>query len=155
SDIAAMGASPRAAVLGLALSPDVDAAWMIELFGGVRAACDEYGCSLVGGDLSRAQEVVLAVSVTGARAPGAAGAGSGASPGQATVVTGLLGASAGGLALASAPASEAASLVGTPWGRALVDAHLHPHARVGEGQTLAACGATAMIDVSDGCSLDL
>ncbi|MEP7060653.1 MAG: AIR synthase related protein, partial [Actinomycetota bacterium] len=36
SDIAAMGASPRTAVCALTLSDDVDAAWTMELFGGMR-----------------------------------------------------------------------------------------------------------------------
>ena len=155
SDIAAMGASPRTALLGLVLSPQVDAAWTMELFGGVRTACDEYACWLVGGDLSRGDQVVLSASVIGEVAPGGAVTRAGAGIGDALVVTGRLGASAGGLRLASARPSEVAALVATPWGRALLDAHLRPIARVGEGQTLAACGATAMMDVSDGLSLDL
>lgn len=155
SDIAAMGASPRTALLSLVLSPQTDAAWTMEFFGGVRAACDEYACWLVGGDLSRGDQIVVSVSAIGEVSPGTAVTRAGAHVGDAVVVTGRLGASAGGLRLANARPSEAAALVATPWGRSLLDAHLRPVARVGEGQTLAACGATAMMDVSDGLSLDL
>ena len=58
SDMAAMGASPRAAVCALVLPPDVEAAWVMELFGGMREACDEYALWLVGGDLSRGRDVI-------------------------------------------------------------------------------------------------
>src|SRR5439155_24606882 len=85
--------------------------------------------------------------------------GSGGHPGDRVVVTGSLGAAAGGLWLAEAQAlgerREAAAAVVTPWGRELLDAHMRPVARVGEGQTLAQSGATAMIDVSDGLTKDL
>jgi thiamine-monophosphate kinase len=54
-----------------------------------------------------------------------------------------------------APAHDVAQAVSSEWGRSLVDAHLRPVARVGEGQTLAQSGATAMMDVSDGLAKDL
>jgi len=57
SDIAAMGASPHAALVTLALRADLGAAWVIELYGGMRQACDEHALWLVGGDLSRAVKV--------------------------------------------------------------------------------------------------
>jgi thiamine-monophosphate kinase len=66
-------------------------------------------------------------------------------------VTGVLGGAAGGLALARERPRAAA----TPWGRELLLALSRPVARVGEGQTLAQFGATAMIDLSDGLALDL
>jgi thiamine-monophosphate kinase len=71
------------------------------------------------------------------------------------VVTGALGAAAGGLRLAQASALEVSAAVGTEWGRELLRALFRPLARVGEGQVLALEGATAMIDVSDGLALDL
>ena len=82
SDIAAMGASPRAAVCALTLPPDVETGWVMELFGGMREACDEYALWLVGGDLSRGREVSIAVTVTGEVAPGKAVLRSGAGPGE-------------------------------------------------------------------------
>jgi thiamine-monophosphate kinase len=71
------------------------------------------------------------------------------------VTTGWLGAAAGGLVLSRAPAPTAAHALSQPWGRELLDALARPVARVGEGQTLARCGATAMMDLSDGLAKDL
>src|ERR671931_516936 len=65
SDIAAMGASPRHALVSLALSSDVEAPWVMELFGGMLVACEEYAMSLVGGDLSRGPAVVGGGNVVG------------------------------------------------------------------------------------------
>src|SRR4249919_138301 len=149
SDLAAMGASPRAAVCALVLPPDVQAAWVMELFGGMREACDEYALWLVGGDLSRGRDASIAVTVTGEVVPGKAVLRSGARPGDRVVVTGELGGSAAGLRLSeTATTPNEQQLV-------LVRRHLHPTARVGEGGVLAANGATAMMDVSDGLAIDL
>jgi thiamine-monophosphate kinase len=79
----------------------------------------------------------------------------GAQPGDVIVVTGALGAAAGGLALTRRPPAEAAGLLADAWARELVDALSRPVARVGEGQTLAQTGATAMMDLSDGLAKDL
>lgn len=155
SDVAAMAASPRFALVSVAVPPDADAGWVIELEGGVRAACDEYALAMVGGDLSAGPVAVISVAVVGEVAPGRYVTRSGARPGDRVVVTGTLGGSAGGLALARAPASAARRAAGSDWGRALVEAHVRPVARVGEGRTLAGAGATAMMDLSDGLSTDL
>src|SRR5947208_1191431 len=79
----------------------------------------------------------------------------GARPGDRIVVTGSLGAAAGGFQLSRAPASEMGSALTSAWGRDLLAAQFRPVARVGEGQTLAQRGASAMMDISDGLSLDL
>ena len=155
SDVAAMGGSPRYGLVSLALPQDVEASWVVELYGGVRDAARDYAMAVVGGDTSRAEQLVVSVAVTGEVARGAAVARSGARPGDRVVVTGALGAAAGGLKLLQAPAHEVAQTVATEWGRSLVEAHLRPVARVGEGQTLAQSGAKAMMDVSDGLAKDL
>lgn len=149
SDIAAMGGSPRAAVCALTLSDQVDAAWTMELFGGMREACDEYALWLVGGNLAKGTEVTVSVTVTGEVAPSHAVLRSGARPGDQVVVTGSLGASAAGLRLCR---------LRKMWDddeRAAIARHFRPEARVGEGQALARHGATAMIDCSDGLEMDL
>src|SRR5207237_5592618 len=70
SDIAAMAASPMAAVVALVLPPDVDAGWVIELLGGMREACDEHGVDLAGGDLSRGSAIVATATLIGGSVPG-------------------------------------------------------------------------------------
>jgi thiamine-monophosphate kinase len=151
SDVAAMGGSPRFALVSLGLPPDVEASWVVELYGGLREAADEYALALVGGDVSMAGEIVVSVAVSGEVSRSGAVTRSGATGGERIVVTGSLGGAAGGLLLARQRPRDA----GTPWGRELLAAFCRPVARVGEGQTLAQFGATAMIDVSDGLLLDL
>jgi len=155
SDVAAMAGSPRAAVCALTLPGDVDAAWTMELFGGMRAACDEYALALVGGDTNRAEAVVIAVAVVGEVGSGHAVTRSGARPGDIVVVTGSLGAAAGGFLVSRIHPSKLPQALAEPWGRELLDAQARPVARVGEGQTLAQAGATAMMDLSDGLAKDL
>lgn len=149
SDVAAMAASPRYALAALTLTADVDAAWVMELLGGMREACDDHVLWLVGGNLARGTEVSVVVSVVGEVAPGRAVTRAGGRAGDRLVVTGTLGAAAAGLrllGLRGAPNDEQ---------RAALRRHLRPTARVGEAAVLARHGATAMMDVSDGLSLDL
>lgn len=149
SDVAAMAASPRYALAALTLPADVEAATVMELIGGMREACTEYGCLLVGGNLARGRDLTLAVTVVGAVAPGRAVTRAGARVGDALVVTGELGAAAAARRLPRDPSG---------WSdddRAAVRRAARPPARVGEGQVLARHGVTAMMDVSDGLALDL
>lgn len=149
SDVAAMAGSPRYALCALTLSDAVDTAWVMELFGGMREACDEFACTLVGGNLARGAEVTVVVTLTGEVAPGRAICRSGARTGDLLVVTGSLGAAAAGLRVADRPTSW------SPEERLAVARLFRPIPRVGEAQVLAQHGATAMIDVSDGLTLDL
>jgi thiamine-monophosphate kinase len=155
SDVAAMGGSPRFALVSMGLPKDVDTGWVVELYAGLRDAAGEYAVSVVGGDTSKADRVVLSVALTGEVARGGAVSRAGARVGDRLVVTGALGAAAGGLRLAQSPPEEVGAAVVSEWGRSLVSAHVRPVARVGEGQTLARAGATSMIDVSDGLAMDV
>lgn len=155
SDVAAMAGSPRYALASIGIPSDVGASWVVELYGGMRAACEEYALTLVGGDTNQADQAVIAVAVVGEVAPGRAVTRSGARPGDLVVVTGSLGAAAGGFALSRAHPTRVAKALAEPWGRELLDALARPLARVGEGETLAQAGATAMIDLSDGLAKDL
>ena len=155
SDVAAMGGSPRYGLVTIGLPPRVEGAWVMELYGGMREAADDCGMALVGGDTSRSDRAVLSVTVYGEVPSGRAVTRSGARPGDVLVVTGSLGGSAGGLRVVRARADEQKDLLSTEWGRDLLARHERPVARVGEGRTLAEAGATAMIDLSDGLSLDL
>ena len=49
SDIAAMGGTPRYALVSLGLSPDTEAESVAELYRGMKDIGDEFGCSVVGG----------------------------------------------------------------------------------------------------------
>jgi thiamine-monophosphate kinase len=155
SDVAAVAASPRYALVSLAIPVDVDAAWVIELYGGMTEACAEHAVSIVGGDLSSGPQVVLSVAIAGEAPAGRAILRSGASPEERIAVTGSLGGSAGGLLLARSRKEMLSEALTAGWGRELLRAHERPQARVAEGQTLAQAGATAMMDLSDGLARDL
>ncbi len=149
SDIGAMGGRPLHAVVSLSGPPGSD---MEAVSAGVAEAAAAAGCAVVGGDVTRAPALVVAVAVTGALdGPGPAVTRAGARAGDALFVTGPLGGSAAGLrALRSRDAlgSEAAA-------ERLGQAHRRPMARLAEGVAARAAGARAMIDVSDGLGLDL
>ena len=152
SDLAAMAASPRFALSSLTLSADVDAAWTMELFGGMREACDEFAVSLVGGNVSSAPVVSVTVMLTGEVAPGRAITRAGAVPGDVVVVTGSLGGAAAGLRR-TRDAVHGRNV--TDEVRDAIRRHQRPTPRVGEAQVIARHGATAMIDVSDGLAFDV
>ncbi|HET9672079.1 MAG TPA: thiamine-phosphate kinase [Actinomycetota bacterium] len=148
SDVAAMAASPRFALCALTVSDRVDATWVVEVAAGMRECCDEFAVSLVGGNVSRGRDVAIAVTLTGEVAPGRAVRRAGARPGDRLVVTGSLGGAAAGLRLTAQRS----------WNDVERDAlhrQMRPTPRVGEAGALAGAGASAMIDVSDGLSLDL
>lgn len=152
SDVAAVAGSPRFVLSALTLSDRVDAAWSMELFGGMREVCLEHGAFLVGGNLSRGNEVGVVVTVLGEVAPGRAVTRAGAGPGDHLVVTGALGGAAAGLRFSARRGRRGRW---TDDELAAIRRQVRPVARVGEAGVLARHGATAMIDLSDGLSSDL
>jgi thiamine-monophosphate kinase len=146
ADIAAMGARPTALVVGLACPPDLPLEWAEALADGLREECALVGASVVGGDVSRADAVVVAVTALGDLRGRAAVTRAGARPGDVVAVAGRLGWSAAGYAVLSR---------GFRSPRVLVDAHRRPEPPYAAGPAASVLGATAMCDVSDGLVADL
>ena len=98
SDVAAMGAEPRVALLSLGLPADLEARWVIELVTGLVSAARAARVQLVGGNISRSPVLFVDVTVTGAAKPRHLLRRSGARPGDELYISGTLGAAAAGLA---------------------------------------------------------
>jgi len=150
SDIAAMGGRPLHALVGMALPGDVEESWLRQFMAGFRSAAREARVALVGGDLSRSEKIMISVTVTGeANSPVTR---SGARAGDGIFVSGTLGDAARGFRLL-----EEGGLKGTSRGAGpLVRAFLDPVPRLELGALLARRKlASAMIDISDGLSVDL
>ena len=66
SDINAMGGTATALTVGLAAPPDLPVQWALDLADGIAEEAGKVGASVVGGDLTQAREVVVAITVLGA-----------------------------------------------------------------------------------------
>ncbi len=153
SDLAAMGAEAGEAYVAVGIPTDLDEDGCLELVDGIVAVADETGTALAGGDVTRAPALALVVTVVGhATAPEQLVRRAGAMPGDALVLTGELGGAAAGLMLLERPELEDAATAATA--ARLRQRQLDPVPRLGAGRALAAAGATAMIDVSDGLGAD-
>ena len=65
SDIAACGGLPHYAQISLGLSPDTAVAWARELYRGIISAGKEFKVKIVGGDISRSNELIIDASLVG------------------------------------------------------------------------------------------
>ena len=144
ADVAAMGGVATALLVGLAAPGDLPVEWVLALADGLRDESARTGAVVVGGDTVSCDRVVVSVSALGDLGGRAPVLRSGARPGDAVVLAGMLGRSAAGLRQLQ---------VGERTGP-LVDAHLRPDPPYALGPQLADLGATAMCDVSDGLVQD-
>ena len=142
SDLAAMAAAP----LGVLLSLVVPEQWdndLLALARGVGLTASGAGCPIVGGNLTRGSELSLTITVLGHATQPLRRAG--ARPGDRVYVTGQLGGPGAALrALLAGAAPSPADLA----------RFVAPVARLREARWLAAAGARAAIDVSDGLLAD-
>jgi thiamine-monophosphate kinase len=146
ADVAAMGAVPEALLVGLAAPSGLPVAWATELASGLADEAARAGAHVVGGDVSEASVIMLAVTALGTMAGREPVTRGGAQPGDVVAVAGRLGLSAAGLALLQAGLTEPADALA---------AHRRPRPPYPAGPQAAAAGATSMIDVSDGLLADL
>ncbi len=144
SDLAAMGGRPSHAVATLCLPAPTTIGFVDGIMDGMLEAAGEWAMQVVGGDISEAPQLALGMAVLGSAEVRVLRSGAGA--GEALCVTGTLGGAAAGLN---------ALRRGLPGREELKLRQLRPRARVEEGAALAAAGATAMIDLSDGLARDL
>jgi thiamine-monophosphate kinase len=146
SDLAAMGACPRWATLGLTL-PAADAAWITAFMAGLESAFAPWQVALVGGDTTRGP-LTLSLQLSGSVPAGKALTRHGAHPGDRVFVSGTVGDAAAGLALAVAGKPGDANT------GFLINRFERPEPRLALGLALRGV-ASACIDVSDGLLADL
>jgi len=99
SDLAAMGADPIGITVGLGIPGDFPVAWLEALYEGMAACLKPWNTPIVGGDLCRSPVLNVAIAAFGEVIPGRVIRRAAAQPGDVILVTGVHGASRGGLEL--------------------------------------------------------
>lgn len=150
SDIAAMGGTPRYAFLSLGLPPGTATRWIDQFFVGLLRLAASSKVLLAGGDTATSRSGIVAdIMVLGEAQRGKALRRSNARPGDEIWVSGSLGGAAAALELL-----RRGKKVGRRSTR--LQPLLYPQPRLALGRLLSRRGlATAMMDLSDGLSLDL
>ncbi len=128
SDLAAMGASPVGITVGLGIPGDLDVSWVENLYQGMTACLQQYHTPIVGGDVVRSPVISLAITAFGQVYPSRVIRRDRARVGDAIVVTGIHGASRGGLELLLNP--EMGNCLTNPDKEALIASHQRPQPRL-------------------------
>ena len=149
SDVASMGGVPTYALVTLGLPPETEVGDLERLYQGMLEVSNEYGLSIVGGDMVRSPVVFITVAVTGAM-QGQPMVRTSARPGDLVAVTGYLGSSGGGLKLMLENPAERGEDADY-----LRSSHRRPHPAVAAGKTLVETEIATAMDVSDGLADDL
>jgi thiamine-monophosphate kinase len=154
SDLAAMGAAPKLAVVTLGLRGDELARDLEELYRGLGELAQRHGMTVAGGDIVKSPHgLTFHVTALGQTRQRRALTRSGAAPGDLIGITGTIGASAAGLRLLGLSRDDPRRMATTA--DLLIAAHQRPEPRVALGAALLASGATAAMDLSDGLAGDL
>jgi thiamine-monophosphate kinase len=157
SDLAAMGAEPRWALLSLALPGSMPVIDVEELVGGLAVTAAAHRVAVIGGNLTRSPAgIVVDVTAIGAVPPRRVLTRSGARPGDVLYVSGSIGGAAAGLEMLRAARADQGgvtveSLAKVRRGNTCIEKYLRPEPRVRLGLALSrAQAARAAMDLSDG-----
>jgi thiamine-monophosphate kinase len=151
SDIAAMGGTPVATFLSIALPKDAQGEWAERFIEGYTDISRQYDVPLLGGDTtSSLRDIAVNVGVLGRCPSGRRLMRNGAKVGETIYVTGPLGDSAGGLQAILKGIERTEDVT------RLICRHKRPIPRIEAGRILMESGkAGAMMDISDGIGSDL
>ncbi len=152
SDIAAMGGEAREAFVSLGVPGDAPAAFLEEMYRGMKRLAAEFNVNILGGDLTGSgRDLIINVVVHGSVPVEEMLCRDGAGNGDVICVTGCPGESRAGWHMIRNNIPGDA-----PEWRRLIRAHVAPRPHLAEGRFLAGVGGvTAAIDVSDGLVGDL
>lgn len=139
SDIAAMGGTPKYALISLALPFDFNYSFIDRLYNGIIKKSKKYRIKIIGGDTVNSKNIVVTVSLIGLAEKKYLALRSNAQAGDLIFCTGDVGKSAAGLEL----------LKQNKQGKS-IKKHLEPESRPDLARKLAKASVKAMIDVSDG-----
>ncbi len=156
SDIAAMGAIPKVAVISLAIPKNISPRFLKEFYSGINTLCKKYKIELVGGDtVGSKNSFFINLTLIGEASKQRLFTRKGAQPGDGIFVTGSLGDSTLGLKIIQSPKKKWRGPVDLR--NRLVKKHLVPIPRLNESINLAnsKLKVSSMIDISDGLSQDL
>jgi thiamine-monophosphate kinase len=146
ADLEAIGARATGLLVGFSAPADLMVGWVLDFADGLCQEGQAAGVSLIGGDVTKARDITIAVTAMGSLDGREPVLRSGARPGDVVAICGRLGWAAAGLAVLAR---------GFRSPRVLVEAQKVPQVHYGAGAVAARAGATAMIDVSDGLLADL
>lgn len=144
SDISAMGGRAHSLTVSLGLPPATPTQFVLDLARGIADEAALVGASVVGGDITSSDSIIVSISVLGTcdQAPVRR---SGAQPGDVLALAGRQGWAAAGLSVLSRGFNSP---------RVLVEAFQAPEVPYDAGPAAAIAGATSMVDVSDGLVAD-
>jgi thiamine-monophosphate kinase len=150
SDIAAMGGTPTACVINLAIREGLDARFFDRLYSGIREVAERYDTDVVGGNVTRGDRLTITVALLG-EASRSVMRRDLARAGDDIFVTGTVGDSSAGLAILGGKLARRGAAP-----KFLIERHLNPTPRIEAGLALAKLKPTpAAIDISDGLLQDL
>ena len=146
ADLEAIGARATGLLVGFSAPAELTVGWVRDFADGLRQESQAAGVSLLGGDVTKARDITIAVTALGTLDGRAPVLRSGARPRDVVAILGRVGWAAAGLAVLGR---------GFRSPRVLVEAQRVPQVSYGAGAVAARAGATSMIDVSDGLLADL